>query len=297
MKLRTLTTIGIGLVVYAQISAADQTTPTQTTTTTTAQVVQQAQVKSLPTTSAPVTVTTTTAKTAPTATPAAQTQVTTTTATAANPAMALTTDKDKVSYSIGVDLGNNFKTQNIDIDPTILARGLKDVMSGSPLALTPQQMGDTLMAFQKQMIAQKQAAFAQAGTANKQEGDTFLAANKTKPGVITTTTGLQYKIITKGKGTTPTDSDMVTVDYAGSFLNGKVFDSSYQRGKPVTFPTTQVIPGWTEALKLMQPGATYEIFVPPTLAYGANGFGNVIGPNQTLVFKIHLIDVKKTKQG
>lgn len=259
MKLRTLTALGIGFL-YAQLGLAATPTDTATTVTTT--------------------------------TPATQITTTTPTTTGQPANLNLATDKEKISYSIGVDLGSNFKNQNIDIDPNLLARGLQDSMNGSPLLLTQQQMGDTLMAFQKQLIAKKQATFAASSTTNKTEGDTFLASNKTKPGVVTTPSGLQYKVITKGNGQAPTDNDVVTVDYSGNFINGKEFDSSYKRGKPVVFPVSQVIAGWTEALKLMQPGATYEIFVPPTLAYGATGFGNAIGPNQTLIFKIHLISVK-----
>jgi FKBP-type peptidyl-prolyl cis-trans isomerase FklB len=174
----------------------------------------------------------------------------------------------------------------------MLAKGLSDALSGAKLSMSKQEISDTLIAFQKQMIAKQQATFNALSTKNLQEGTAYMAANKTKPDVVTTASGLQYKILTPGDGPTPGDNDVVTVDYTGSFINGKVFDSSIQRGKPVTFPVSEVIPGWTEALKLMKQGATYEIVVPPNLAYGARGLGNVIGPNQTLLFKIHLISVK-----
>lgn len=205
----------------------------------------------------------------------------------------LPTDKDKISYSIGMDLGTNFKAHGIDIDPTVLARGIKDTLQGGQTLMTKEQAMTTLTAFQKQMMAKQKAAFTAESAKNLQEGQTFLTANKTKPGVVTTPTGLQYKVVTAGQGNKPTDTDTVTVDYSGSFINGQEFDSSYKRGKPVTFGVSDVIHGWTEALKLMQPGATYEIYVPPTLAYGAQGMPGVIGPNQTLVFKIHLISIKK----
>jgi FKBP-type peptidyl-prolyl cis-trans isomerase FklB len=206
-----------------------------------------------------------------------------------------TSDKDKISYAIGVDLGANFKAQGLDIDSANLARGIKDIQAGGALAMTKDQVAATLITFQKNVLAKQKALFDAMSLKNQQEGNAFLAANKTKPGVVTTASGLQYKIITPGTGTAPVDSDIVTVDYAGSFINGKMFDSSYQRGKPVTFPVSEVIPGWTEALKLMQPGATFEIYLPANLAYGARGLGNAIGPNSTLTFKIHLISVKKAK--
>lgn len=205
----------------------------------------------------------------------------------------LKTEKDKVSYSIGIDLGQNFKAQNLDIDTTILAKGMQDGMTGTTPALTKQQMIDVLMAFQKEVFAKKQAEFNKLSADNKKVGDDYLAANKKKPGVITTASGLQYKIIDAGKGDSPADKDVVTVDYEGKLMNGKVFDSSYARKKPVTFPMTEVIPGWTEVLKLMKPGATFEVAIPANLAYGSKGMSNVIGPNETLLFKIHLISVKK----
>lgn len=133
----------------------------------------------------------------------------------------------------------------------------------------------------------------QVGDQNKMKGEAFLAANKTKPGVVTLPDGLQYKVITDGTGPKPTDADTVTVDYAGTLVNGTEFDSSYKRGEPATFPVAGVIPGWTEALKLMKTGSVWELFIPATLAYGEQGAPPVIGPNETLIFKVHLIDIKK----
>lgn len=204
----------------------------------------------------------------------------------------ITIDKEKVSYGIGMDLGENFKAQGIEIDPNMVARGLKDALSGSKPLYTPQDMASTLVAFQKQLMAKRQAELSALAAKNLQASNNFLQANKTKPGVSTTASGLQYKVITPGKdGATATDKDTVTVDYVGTLPNGQVFDSSYKRGKPVTFPVTEVIPGWTEILKLMKPDATYEIYVPANLAYGERGLPPVIGPNQALVFKIHLISM------
>jgi len=239
---------------------------------------------------------------APATTPAAQPAATTTktaTATATAPAAApaaAPVDLGKASYSIGVDLGENFKSQGIDVNADMLVKGLRDAITGNKLMMSKDEMSATLIALQKQLVAKQQAALAAITAKNELEGKTFMDANKTKPGVVTTASGLQYKVITPGSGAHPADSDIVTVDYSGSFLNGDVFDSSYKRGKPVTFPVSEVIPGWVEAIKLMQPGATYEVVIPSSLAYGDHGLGNVIGPKKTLLFKIHLISVKPASQ-
>lgn len=127
----------------------------------------------------------------------------------------------------------------------------------------------------------------------KAAGEAFLAANKKKPGVVTLPDGLQYKVIAEGTGPSPTDADVVTVDYAGTLVDGTEFDSSYKRGEPATFPVAGVIPGWTEALKLMKTGATWELYIPASLAYGDRGAPPVIGPNEALIFKVHLIAIKK----
>lgn len=203
-----------------------------------------------------------------------------------------TVDKGKVSYSIGVDLGENFKSQNIEVDPAMLEKGLRDTLAGGKLMMTKPEMTAILMAFQKQLVAKQEASVKAQGVKNEQEGNAYLANNKNKSGVTTTNSGLQYKVVNAGTGPHPSDNDVVTVDYSGQFLNGKEFDSSYKRGKPVTFAVKEVIPGWVEVIKLMQPGATFEVAIPPQLAYGDHGLGNVIGPKQTLLFKIHLISVK-----
>lgn len=226
-----------------------------------------------------------------TATPAAAPAAT---ATQTQPAQPV--DKGKASYSIGVDLGENFKAEGIEVDPEMLAKGLKDSISGGKLMFSKQEMEATLVAFQKQLTTKKQATFNALATKNEQEGKTYLDANKTKPGVVTTTSGLQYKVVAPGSGQRPSDTDIVTVDYTGSFINGQVFDSSYKHGKPVTFPVSEVIPGWVEVIKLMQPGAVFEVAVPYNLAYGERGLGNIIGPKQTLLFKIHLISVKPASE-
>lgn len=215
------------------------------------------------------------------------------TAMAATDATSLTTDKDKLSYSIGADLGKNFKTQGIDINPEVLAKGMQDGMSGAQLILTEQQMKDVLNKFQKDLMAKRSAEFNKKSEENKSKGEAFLKDNKAKPGVVVLPSGLQYKIIETGTGSKPGKSDTVTVEYTGRLIDGTVFDSTEKTGKPATFQVSQVIPGWTEALQLMPAGSTWEIFVPSGLAYGPRSVGGPIGPNETLIFKIHLISVKK----
>lgn len=202
----------------------------------------------------------------------------------------LKTTKGQISYSIGADLAENFKEQGIDIDPVALGKGLADGSHGKTL-LTQAQMADILKNFQQELINKKQAEFKDISLKNKKQGDSFLADNKTKPGVITTKSGIQYKVISAGNGESPTDTSMVKVEYTGSYTNGTVFEKSKE---PVTFPLNNVIPGWIEVLKIMKPGATYQVVIPPQLAYGEHGVDKAIGPNQTLVFTIHLIEVKKS---
>lgn len=205
----------------------------------------------------------------------------------------LTSDLDKLSYSIGADLGKNFKKQGIEVNPSVMAKGLQDGMSGGALILTDAQMKDVLDKFQKDLMAKRNAEFAKKANDNKAKGEAFLAQNKAAEGVVTLPSGLQYKIIETGTGAKPGKEDTVTVDYTGTLVDGQVFDSSEKTGKPATFKVSQVIPGWTEALQLMPAGSTWQVFVPASLAYGERSVGGPIGPNETLVFKIHLISVKK----
>lgn len=205
----------------------------------------------------------------------------------------LNTEMEKLSYSIGADLGKNFKKQGIDISPAAMAKGLEDGMSGAKLQLTEEQMKEVLNTFQKDLMAKRNAEMNKKSEENKTKGETFLNQNKTKEGVVTLPSGLQYKILQKGTGETPKKDDTVTVEYTGTLIDGQVFDTTEKTGKPATFKVSQVIPGWTEALQLMPVGSTWEVYVPSNLAYGPRAVGGPIGPNETLVFKIHLISVKK----
>lgn len=204
----------------------------------------------------------------------------------------LTTDKDKLSYSIGADLGKNFKAQGIEMNPEAFAQGMMDAVAGSQLLLTEQQIKDALTAFQKDIMAKQIAQLNKQTELNKAKGDEFLSKNKTVAGVTTLPDGLQYKVIEMGSGKKPSKEDTVTVEYTGKLINGSVFDSSEKSGKPATFQVSQVIPGWTEALQLMPAGSTWEVYIPAALAYGARGAGRAIGPNETLIFKIKLVSVQ-----
>lgn len=207
----------------------------------------------------------------------------------------LTTDVDKLSYSIGADLGKNFSKQGIEINANAMEKGLQDGLKGGALLLTEEQMKDVLNKFQKDLMAKRQSEFTKLAEINKEKGQTFLNENKTNAGVIALPSGLQYKVIEAGKGLKPTKEDTVTVDYTGRLINGEVFDSSEKTGKPATFKVSQVIPGWTEALQMMPAGSTWEVYVPSALAYGPRSVGGPIGPNETLIFKIHLISIEKSK--
>ena len=216
------------------------------------------------------------------------------TATAAkSPApLTLTTQKDKVSYAIGMNLGQGMKKDSLDIDPNILAQGLKDAMTGSKLLMTDEQAKTILADLRNEMIKKQQAQAQQVGAANKQAGAQFLAANKDKEGVVTLPSGLQYKILKEGTGPKPAATDTVVCNYRGTLLDGTEFDSSYKTGKPATFPVNQVIKGWTEALQLMPVGSKWQVFVPSDLAYGERSPGAEIGPNSTLVFEIDLLSIQ-----
>ncbi len=205
---------------------------------------------------------------------------------------ALPNKTDRLSYAIGVQTGKSFKSHNVDINPNTYLQGLKDGLNGSPTLLTDDQIHQELRDLQQASVTKMQTEQKQLAEKNHQLGNAFLAANKDRSGVVTTSSGLQYKIITPGNGPKPTANDTVTVEYEGRLLNGNVFDSSYERGQPTTFPVNAVIAGWQEALKIMPVGSTWEIYIPAELAYGEQGAQGVIAPNETLIFKVHLISIK-----
>ena len=201
--------------------------------------------------------------------------------------------KDKVSYSIGMNIGNNLKKQSIEVSPDILLQGIKDALSGGKTLMTEKEVNETMMSFQKEVMAKQQARMKELAEKNKKEGEAFLAENKKKEGVITLPSGLQYKVIKEGDGKIPTINDTVTVNYRGTLIDGKEFDSSYTRGQPVTFPVKGVIPGFSEALQLMKVGSKWQLFIPSNLAYGERGAGEEIGPGATLIFELELVSIKE----
>lgn len=204
----------------------------------------------------------------------------------------LKTEKEKLSYSIGMEIGSNLKRQAIDVEVDLLLKGLRDGFSGGKTLLSPEEVRKVLTTFQKEMMAKQKEEAKVLGEKNKKEGEAFLAENKKKPGVVTLPSGLQYKVIKAGTGKKPKATDTVKTHYRGTLLDGTEFDSSYRRGEPATFPVKGVIPGWTEALQLMEEGAKWQLFIPPHLAYGERGAGPVIGPNATLIFEVELISVQ-----
>ena len=213
----------------------------------------------------------------------------------AAPDQALTTRKQKFSYALGMNigtgLGNNLKKQSVDVDLSLVAQGLKDAMAGGKTRLTDDEAKAVLAEVQNEVRNQQQEKTQQAGAANEQEGEAFLAANREKEGVATLPSGLQYKILKYGTGPKPTASDTVACNYRGTLINGTEFDSSYKRGQPATFGVSQVIKGWTEALQLMPVGSKWQLFIPASLAYGERGAGSDIGPNATLLFEVELLSI------
>jgi FKBP-type peptidyl-prolyl cis-trans isomerase FklB len=217
------------------------------------------------------------------------------TATKSAPAP-LTTRKQKFSYALGMDIGTkvggSLKQQSVEVDPALVSQGLKDAMAGSKTRLTQDEAQAVLKEVQTEVGKQRQEKMAAAAAKNKTEGDTFLAANKGKQGVVTLPSGLQYKILTAGTGPKPAATDTVVCNYRGTLIDGKEFDSSYKRGQPATFGVSQVIKGWTEALQLMPVGSKWQLFIPSTLAYGERGAGADIGPDSTLIFEVELLSIQ-----
>jgi FKBP-type peptidyl-prolyl cis-trans isomerase FklB len=215
----------------------------------------------------------------------------TATAAAKPKPLVLETAKDKQSYAIGLNVGKSLHRDDIDVDPKIVLQGLQDAMSDGKVLLTDDQIKAVMTDLQSQ-VRQKQEAKKQAmAESNKKDGAAFLAANATKPGVVTLPSGLQYKVLTPGTGPKPTATDSVVCNYRGTLLDNTEFDSSYKRGQPMTFPVSGVIKGWTEALQLMPVGSKWQLFVPSDLAYGERAQGPG-GPNATLVFEVELMSIQ-----
>ena len=196
----------------------------------------------------------------------------------------LNTEMDKVSYSLGVNIASSLKQQGWDLDSKVLAQAFSDVLEGKELQISEEEGNVILQAYQQKLMNK-------AVEENSKSGKIFLEENAKKNDVTTTSTGLQYKVLEKGSGPSPKVTDKVEVHYHGTLIDGTVFDSSVDRGEPITFPVNGVIPGWVEALQLMSPGAKYQLFIPSELAYGDRGQGK-IGPNSTLIFEVELISIE-----
>jgi FKBP-type peptidyl-prolyl cis-trans isomerase len=192
---------------------------------------------------------------------------------------------DSVSYSFGLLIGDNMKTQGVkEVNQDLFLKGFNTGYSGEQLFLTKEDANAIVQEYFNNLIMNEKAE-------NLQESIDFLLANKEKEGVVTLPSGLQYKVLEAGEGPSPKPEDQVKVHYTGSLIDGTIFDSSIERGEPIVFGVSQVIPGWTEALQMMSPGARWMLYIPPALAYGENGAGGVIGPNQALIFEVELIEI------
>jgi FKBP-type peptidyl-prolyl cis-trans isomerase FklB len=206
--------------------------------------------------------------------------------------LTLKTPKEKASYALGMNFGTGLRKQSIDIDPAILARGLRDSFSNGKTVLTEDEAKAVLTQLQSDVRKKQQEMAHELGDANKKQGLAFLEANKTKDGIVTLPSGLQYKVLQEGTGPKPASTDTVVCNYRGTLLDSTEFDSSYKRGQPATFPVTGVIKGWTEALQLMPVGSKWQLFIPSELAYGERGAGGQIGPNATLIFEVELLSIQ-----
>ena len=204
--------------------------------------------------------------------------------------------KGKMSYSIGVEMGNKVKNMPVSVDADLVLKGVKDALSGSKLLMSEQELRDLQTALQKEISAKSGEEKKRLGEKNKKEGEEFLAGNKKKEGVITLPSGLQYKVLKAGTGKTPTDADRVKINFRGTLIDGAEFENTYKNFRqPILFPVQGIMPGWAEALKLMQEGAKWQIFIPPALAFGERGSGTLIGPNATLILEIELVSIQEKK--
>jgi FKBP-type peptidyl-prolyl cis-trans isomerase len=205
---------------------------------------------------------------------------------------ALKTQKEKLSYAIGMEMGKGVKSQGLDVDPGLISQGLKDAIAGGKSLMTDDELKTVIGGLQTEIKQKQMQAMEAASADNKKQGDAYLAENGKKEGVVVLPSGLQYKVITAGKGRKPAETDTVMCNYKGTFTDGTEFDSSPEGGKPVPFEIKSVIPGFKEALQLMPVGSKWQIVVPPTLGYGDHGAGNVIGPNATLIFEVELVSIQ-----
>jgi FKBP-type peptidyl-prolyl cis-trans isomerase FklB len=213
--------------------------------------------------------------------------------TGAVAATKLNSEKDKVSYMIGYQIGSNFKRDGLEVDLNMIQNGMKEALAGEKSPLTPEESQKLMMDLQKNLQAKAEAKQKEEGSKNAAEGKAFLDENAKKKDIVKLPSGLQYKVLAEGKGDSPKATDTVKTHYRGTLINGTEFDSSYKRGQPATFPVNGVIKGWTEALQLMKPGAKWQLFIPSELAYGEGGAGDQIGPNSTLIFEVELLSIEK----
>lgn len=207
----------------------------------------------------------------------------------------LTGEPRKLGYSIGYQVGGDFRRQGIGLDPENVVQGVVDALAGSEAALGAEEMRDVLARLREQAAAAAQREHRRRASENRERGAAFLAENRGRPGVTTLPSGLQYEVLAGGDGAPPAARDTVTVHYRGTLVDGTPFDSSYERGEPATFRVDAAIPGWVEGLQRMRPGATYRLFVPPELAYGPRGAGDRVGPESTLVYEVELLSVQRAE--
>jgi FKBP-type peptidyl-prolyl cis-trans isomerase FklB len=231
-----------------------------------------------------------------TGTPAKKTTGTTAAKKPAAAPLVLKTDKEKQSYAMGMNLGMGLHRQGLTLDTALVARGMRDAMNGNKTVMTEDEARAAVQQLQNEVRQKMQAKSQAEGDANHKEGETFLAANKSKEGVVTLPSGLQYKILKEGTGPKPSATDTVSCNYRGTLISGKEFDSSYKRGQPASFPVSGVIKGWTEALQLMPVGSKWQLFIPSDLAYGDRPPPGDIGPGATLIFEVELLSIEEKKQ-
>ena len=233
------------------------------------------------------------AQTKPKASAKPQTKLKATVSVTKVPVKEFSNPMDSVSYAVGVLVAQNFKSQNVTLNPDMVAKGFASVVKGDKLSMTEAECQNVMNSFMMKNQERQAAESAKQFFPNKEAGEKFLAANKKKDSVVTTASGLQYKIIKMGTGPKPVATDKVKTHYHGTLIDGTVFDSSVQRGEPISFPVNGVIPGWVEALQLMPVGSKWKLFIPQELAYGIRGGGQTIKPYSALVFEVELLEIEK----